>query len=43
MFNFVSKDFGVTIVLVESIIKMQIITHMPHAPVFVERVTNLRG
>ena len=43
VFGLGSEDFGVSISSVESIIKMQAITKMPHAPVFVEGVTNLRG
>jgi purine-binding chemotaxis protein CheW len=39
-----SKEFyGVDIAAVEGIIKMQTITVVPHAPSFVEGVTNLRG
>ncbi len=43
VFRLGSEDFGVSISTVESIIKMQPITKMPHAPMFVEGVTNLRG
>ena len=43
VFELGSENFGVTISSVESIIKMQTITKMPHMPVFVEGVTNLRG
>ena len=43
VFRLGSEDFGVSISSVESIIKMQPITKMPHAPAFVEGVTNLRG
>ena len=43
VFRLGSEDFGVNISSVESIIKMQPITKMPHAPAFVEGVTNLRG
>ena len=35
--------FGINIAVVESIIKMQTITKIPHAPRYVEGVTNLRG
>jgi purine-binding chemotaxis protein CheW len=35
--------YGVDIAAVEGIIKMQTITGVPHAPRFVEGVTNLRG
>ena len=43
VFELGSEDFGVSISSVESIIKMQAITKMPHSPSFVEGVTNLRG
>ena len=43
VFRLGTEDFGVSISSVESIIKMQSITKMPHAPGFVEGVTNLRG
>ena len=43
VFELGSEDFGVDIAVVESIIKMQPITRMPHSPTFVEGVTNLRG
>ncbi len=43
VFRLGTEDFGVSISSVESIIKMQPITKMPHAPAFVEGVTNLRG
>ena len=38
-----SEFFGADIAKVESIIKVQPITQLPHAPGFVEGVTNLRG
>jgi purine-binding chemotaxis protein CheW len=38
-----SEFFGADIAKVESIIKIQSITQLPHAPNFVEGVTNLRG
>jgi purine-binding chemotaxis protein CheW len=38
-----SEFFGADIASVESIIKIQPITQLPHAPTFVEGVTNLRG
>ena len=38
-----SEFFGADIAKVESIIKIQPITQLPHAPSFVEGVTNLRG
>jgi purine-binding chemotaxis protein CheW len=43
IFELGEEFFGVNIAAVESIIKMQTITRMPHAPSFVEGVTNLRG
>ena len=43
IFELENESYGVDIKVVESIIKMQTITRMPHAPAFVEGVTNLRG
>ena len=43
IFELGSEYFGVDIAKVESIIKMQPITQLPHTPGFVEGVTNLRG
>ncbi len=43
VFELGSEQFGVSIASVESIIKLQPVTRMPHAPEFVEGVTNLRG
>ena len=43
IFELGSEFFGADIAKVESIIKLQPITQLPHAPSFVERVTNLRG
>ena len=43
IFELGQENFGVDIAAVESIIKMQAITRMPHAPAFVQGVTNLRG
>ena len=43
MFTLGSEYFAVDIASVEGIIKMQSITVVPHAPSFVEGVTNLRG
>jgi purine-binding chemotaxis protein CheW len=43
VFNIGNESYGVEIDTVESIIKMQEITKLPHAPEFVEGVTNLRG
>jgi len=43
VFELNSEYFGADIARVESIIKMQPITQLPHVPAFVEGVTNLRG
>lgn len=43
VFELGSEYFGVNIASVQSIIKLQPITQLPHAPGFVEGVTNLRG
>jgi purine-binding chemotaxis protein CheW len=43
VFDLADEHYGVDIGAVESIIKLQAITAMPHAPEFVEGVTNLRG
>jgi purine-binding chemotaxis protein CheW len=43
VFELADEYYGVDIAQVESIIKMQAITSVPHAPQFVEGVTNLRG
>jgi purine-binding chemotaxis protein CheW len=43
IFELGTENFGVDISAVESIIKMQELTRVPHAPSFVEGVTNLRG
>jgi len=43
VFDLGNEHYGVDIGAVESIIKMQEITVVPHAPQFVEGVTNLRG
>jgi purine-binding chemotaxis protein CheW len=43
IFELGTEHFGVEIARVESIIKMQPITQLPHVPSFVEGVTNLRG
>lgn len=43
IFELGSEFFGADIAKVESIIKIQPITQLPHAPGFVEGVTNLRG
>lgn len=43
IFELGSEQYGVDIATVDGIIKMQEITHLPHAPMFVEGITNLRG
>jgi len=43
IFELGSEHFGADIAKVESIIKIQPITQLPHAPSFVEGLTNLRG
>jgi purine-binding chemotaxis protein CheW len=43
VFELAQEHYGVDIAAVEGIIKMQAITAVPRAPVFVEGVTNLRG
>jgi purine-binding chemotaxis protein CheW len=43
VFELGSELYGMDIAAVESIIKMQTITRLPHSPEFVEGVTNLRG
>ena len=43
IFQLANELYGVNIHSVESIIKLQTITPVPHAPAFVEGVTNLRG
>jgi len=43
IFELCNEYFGVDIAAVESIIKMQPITRMPHSPAFVEGLINLRG
>ena len=43
VFELADEYYGVEIAAVEGIIKMQTITAVPHAPDFVEGVTNLRG
>jgi purine-binding chemotaxis protein CheW len=43
IFNLADEYYGVDIAAVEGIIKLQTITVVPHAPRFVEGVTNLRG
>jgi len=43
IFELAKEFYGVDIAAVNGIIKMQAITSMPHAPAFMEGVTNLRG
>jgi purine-binding chemotaxis protein CheW len=43
IFELARECYSVEIATVEGIIKMQAITMVPHAPPFVEGVTNLRG
>ncbi len=43
VFELANEHYGVDIAAIEGIIKMQPITKMPHAPNFVEGITNLRG
>ena len=43
IFELGNEAYGVDIAIVEGIVKMQSITRMPHAPDYVEGVTNLRG
>lgn len=43
VFSIGNESYGVDVESVESIIKVQEITRLPHAPEFVEGVTNLRG
>ena len=43
VFNLANEDYGVDIAAVDGIVKIQGITAVPHAPSFVEGITNLRG
>jgi purine-binding chemotaxis protein CheW len=43
VFELAGESYAVDIARVESIIKMQKVTHMPQAPWFVQGITNLRG
>ncbi len=43
VFELDHESYGVEITIVEAIIKMQEITRLPHAPEYVEGITNLRG
>jgi purine-binding chemotaxis protein CheW len=43
IFELANEFYGINIAVVESIIKMQAITHLPQTPAYVKGVTNLRG
>ncbi len=43
VFDLAGESYGINIAAVESIIKMQSITQLPHTPYYVKGVTNLRG
>lgn len=43
VFELADEHYGLDIAAVESIIKLQAITGVPHAPACVEGITNLRG
>jgi purine-binding chemotaxis protein CheW len=43
VFELATEQYGVDISAIDGIIKMQAITRMPHAPAFLEGITNLRG
>jgi purine-binding chemotaxis protein CheW len=43
VFSLGNEAYGVDVEIIESIIKMQEITRLPHAPSFIVGVTNLRG
>jgi len=43
IFELENEAYGISIAVVESIIKMQAITQLPHTPAYVKGVTNLRG
>jgi purine-binding chemotaxis protein CheW len=43
VFELSGEHYGVDILRVDSIIRLQPVTQIPHAPGFVEGVTNLRG
>ncbi len=43
IFELGTESYGVEIAAVEAILKLQDITRLPHAPSFVEGITNLRG
>jgi purine-binding chemotaxis protein CheW len=43
VFGIGNESYGVDVESIESIIKMQDITRVPHAPAYISGVTNLRG
>lgn len=43
IFKLGNEDFGIEIVSVEGIVKLQEITRIPQAPAYMEGITNLRG
>lgn len=43
LFDLMNEHYGIEIATVDGIIKMQEVVSVPHAPAFVEGVTNLRG
>jgi len=43
IFDLAGEHFGIDISVVESIVKMQKITHLPRVPDYVEGIINLRG
>ncbi|MCL4560665.1 MAG: chemotaxis protein CheW [Chloroflexi bacterium] len=43
VFEVANEHFGVDIAAIEGILNLQPITQLPHAPEFIEGVTNLRG
>jgi purine-binding chemotaxis protein CheW len=43
IFDLGKEQFGIEIASVEGIVKMQEITRIPYAPIYMEGITNLRG
>lgn len=43
VFKLAQEHYGVDISVVDGIVKMQPVTHVPGAPAFIEGITNLRG
>jgi purine-binding chemotaxis protein CheW len=43
IFELANESYGINIAVVESIIKMQMITQLPQTPTYVKGVINLRG